>query len=335
MEQTENTEGTAILGDGQASTPVAGVGELSCPYCGATIPAGERFCLECGFERGSLSEESAVELEPKDGVLEILIEEERFVLAEGEHVLGRSEGELVVSNPYLSRRHMKLRVSEGRLFVTDLGSTNGTFVDGKRLAADEESEVSPGALLKAGELELKLNWLIPLAGSTAAAESTLEEPADAEAAMKEEEIVEAEVDTGEEGEPELAEVASNWQLIRGGEVFPLPFGEIRVGRKLERNDIAFPEDGYISGEHLLFESDLDYLKVKDRGSTNGTFVGGRRIEPDTWVELTPGTEIRIGQTQLIVERSAPPVEAVPQAEEPSADVSEEEPETQTDLATGE
>jgi len=321
MEQTANTQGAADPGDEKASAPLAGAGELACPYCGAAIPAGEQFCPDCGFERGSLHEEGAAEAPAPEGVLELSVGDERFVLAVGEHVLGRTEGEIIVSNPYLSRRHLKLRIDADKLFVTDLGSTNGTFLDGARLAPNEEAAVESGADLKAGELELRFNWLAPAAAEVVPSKLSIEEPADAEAAMKEEDIVEAEVDSGEMGaaEPELAEVASTWRLLRGDKVHSLPFGETRVGRKPERNDIAFPDDGFVSGQHLLLDADLDFLKLKDLNSTNGTFVGGHRIDPDTWVELTPGVEIRIGQTRVIVDRAAPPVEAVREATEAPAE----------------
>ena len=133
MEQTENPEGTAILGQAASAGDESSGGELSCPYCSATIPAGEKYCPDCGFERGSMSAEPVAVEGAEGGVLELVADEERFVLAEGEHVLGRTEGDIKIANPYLSRSHMKLRIEGGRLFVTDLGSTNGTRLNGALL----------------------------------------------------------------------------------------------------------------------------------------------------------------------------------------------------------
>jgi pSer/pThr/pTyr-binding forkhead associated (FHA) protein/tetratricopeptide (TPR) repeat protein len=50
---------------------------------------------------------------------------------------------------YLSRRHAHLFVVDGKLYVEDLGSTNGTFVDGKRLAEGAEP-IEDGARLAFG-----------------------------------------------------------------------------------------------------------------------------------------------------------------------------------------
>ena len=45
----------------------------------------------------------------------------------------------------VSRRHCKLYFENGRLFLVDLGSTNGTFMaDGRRLAAQQPVAVKPG-----------------------------------------------------------------------------------------------------------------------------------------------------------------------------------------------
>ena len=55
----------------------------------------------------------------------------------------------------VSRRHAKLERRAGRLYlVEDLGTTNGTFVNGKRIAPGEPVEVGAGDLLRFGLVEL-------------------------------------------------------------------------------------------------------------------------------------------------------------------------------------
>jgi hypothetical protein len=49
-------------------------------------------------------------------------------------VLGRSdEADIVLDDPYASEFHLRLNSREGRLVLTDLGSTNGTYVNGRRV----------------------------------------------------------------------------------------------------------------------------------------------------------------------------------------------------------
>jgi hypothetical protein len=56
--------------------------------------------------------------------------------------------ELVLDVAAISGHHADLEIAhDGELFVTDLGSTNGTFVDGRRLAPNLRVQLAPDALL--------------------------------------------------------------------------------------------------------------------------------------------------------------------------------------------
>jgi len=50
-------------------------------------------------------------------------------------VIGREGAALTIPDPELSRQHASVRSIEGGIVVADLGSTNGTFVDGTRIGA--------------------------------------------------------------------------------------------------------------------------------------------------------------------------------------------------------
>ncbi len=52
----------------------------------------------------------------------------------------------------VSRRHAVLRRYRDRLTIADLGSTNGTFLNGERLQAREEHVIEHGAHLVLGEM---------------------------------------------------------------------------------------------------------------------------------------------------------------------------------------
>ncbi len=58
---------------------------------------------------------------------------------------------LVLTDPTVSRTHCEIHAEGERYIVRDLGSTNGTFVDGVRIS---EAELWPGSRLSLGDTEL-------------------------------------------------------------------------------------------------------------------------------------------------------------------------------------
>ena len=69
-------------------------------------------------------------------------------------LIGRSSTcQLVLADDTVSRRHAELRVEDGRWLLRDLGSSNGTWVNGRRVI---EAEVRPGDLLHLGGAEVRL-----------------------------------------------------------------------------------------------------------------------------------------------------------------------------------
>ena len=64
----------------------------------------------------------------------------RFVV-QGEATLGRSPScEIALADSRASRRHARLEVQAGKLTITDLGSRNGTFVNGERIEGGRSLE---------------------------------------------------------------------------------------------------------------------------------------------------------------------------------------------------
>ena len=66
---------------------------------------------------------------------EVLWMKQSFPLTDGEHVAGRdADCSLVIDGTTVSRRHARITVSNGRAVIEDLGSTNGTHVNGARIS---------------------------------------------------------------------------------------------------------------------------------------------------------------------------------------------------------
>ncbi len=75
--------------------------------------------------------------------------------ADGPVTLGRSRDcDCVLAEPSVSRRHAELRREGGRWLLRDLGSRNGTRVNGVRLL--DEAEVWPGDRVSLGDARFRL-----------------------------------------------------------------------------------------------------------------------------------------------------------------------------------
>jgi pSer/pThr/pTyr-binding forkhead associated (FHA) protein len=69
--------------------------------------------------------------------------------------IGRATGaEFVVDAPLVSRVHCRLEAGDDRLEVIDLSSTNGTFVNDKRV---DRARLATGDRLRVGRVELTVS----------------------------------------------------------------------------------------------------------------------------------------------------------------------------------
>jgi hypothetical protein len=141
-----------------------GAGAAACPVCKTARPAGDRFCETCGYDFEATAEpawELVIETDrdfharfagdiafPQD------VAPQRMPADAAELRIGRvdprSNGEApqitgAADDPGLSRRHAVLRRrADGAYAIEDLGSTNGTEVNGRQIAAGERVALGDG-----------------------------------------------------------------------------------------------------------------------------------------------------------------------------------------------
>jgi adenylate cyclase len=76
-------------------------------------------------------------------------------------VIGRDSGQcdVVLSNTSVSRRHARLSVGlNNTLQIEDIGSTNGTAINGEPIAPGLSRSLEPGSTLKLGDIELVVRY---------------------------------------------------------------------------------------------------------------------------------------------------------------------------------
>lgn len=75
---------------------------------------------------------------------------EAYLLELEETILGRDQAnDIAISDPEVSRRHARFVIKDGNLIVEDLGSTNGTFLNGERISSPQQ--LRAGDVITLGE----------------------------------------------------------------------------------------------------------------------------------------------------------------------------------------
>ena len=80
----------------------------------------------------------------------------QWVINKSAVVIGRSaDADIQVSEPSLSKNHARIEVINNRVFLTDLGSTNCTFVDSQKLEPQQGVLLKNNHQVRAGRLIFK------------------------------------------------------------------------------------------------------------------------------------------------------------------------------------
>jgi pSer/pThr/pTyr-binding forkhead associated (FHA) protein len=262
-----------------AAEPTQQAISVTCGVCQTPNPPGERWCSDCGFLLGSAAAEIG-DL-PDASMLPRLVAASNgareYPLQPGPNSVGRENADILLLDPEVSRVHARLTVAEQSVTVEDLGSTNGTYVAGRRLTRGEALPVYDGDEVRFGGLALRA--VVP-GGQPRPAE---EAPAAGEGAPQ-------------ERGPAVATLMGD-----EGQQYPLYEGLNTVGRRSE-NDIYLTGDPYVSGRHAEIRLEGEEIRLIDLGSTNGTFIAGERLEPRDARLVDESTVFQIGKTNLRIRR---------------------------------
>jgi pSer/pThr/pTyr-binding forkhead associated (FHA) protein len=143
-----------------------------CTRCGHRNPEDARYCANCGHALQDDATLSFTPLEAEDeaatatgrphGDLEpgqaLLVVERgpnagsKFLVDKDVTTAGRHpESDIFLDDVTVSRRHAEFRRGDGKFFVHDVGSLNGTYVNRRRA---EETELANGDELQIGRFKL-------------------------------------------------------------------------------------------------------------------------------------------------------------------------------------
>lgn len=251
-----------------------------CPVCKTFNPAGVMFCVDCGliFDRalpGDAFGAPAIQLP-------VLVESSgrEYPLRPGITVIGR-EGDILLADTRASRRHAQVTNEGGTLFVEDLGSTNGTKVNGNALTAGQKMSLFGGEKLSFGGIELQLNLPGTASGNTTQVFGSNKTAVITSAPKKE---------------------VPPAMLVGEGREIPLKTGVNTFGRKAE-NDVQI-SDPYVSGQHGMIEVTDQGIFLVDVGSSNGTMLNDAKLVPNMRTNMTQEDVIRLGSMEFRVQIAA-------------------------------
>ncbi len=93
-----------------------------------------RFRVRSATARGAVAPATTAAPSARHPLVDI--DGQRYLLTGPVTVIGRgSEADIIVDDPGVSRRHLEIRVTRDGVVATDLGSTNGLFVEGHQVPA--------------------------------------------------------------------------------------------------------------------------------------------------------------------------------------------------------
>jgi len=145
----------------------------------------------------------------------------------------------------VSRNHARIVRKDDAYWLEDAGSTNGTFLNGQRVARERLRHLDVVTLGRDVDLIVVNSDRVEAPAAKAAISDAWLTPVDA----------------------------------AGGARVDVPVGELTMGRLAPSNFIV--ESPVVSKLHARIQRSADQVIVQDLGSVNGTFVNGQRISAPT------------------------------------------------------
>ncbi len=129
------------------------VATKSCPACKRTNDKGARFCVGCGYSFVPVQPAILRVVEPVRAAWEMPVARSPMLLGRASEAEGYTpdfDMTFYDDGDYVSRRHARITKGRGGYFITDLGSSNGTTVNGHSLASQRAYRLRNGDRFKVG-----------------------------------------------------------------------------------------------------------------------------------------------------------------------------------------
>lgn len=180
-------------------------------------------------------------------------------LRRGQLTIGRASNcDVRLSDPRVSSHHAILQQTPSGYVLTDQGSTNGTYVEGRQI---QQTVLRGGERLRLGHTEM----VFTVVGKTAQA-------------------------------PQFGALAATLAVMIGQQEYgryTVPAGAILGGHAA--SPVPLNADAQVSRQHARLDYQAGQWLITDLNSTNGTYVNGQIVRERV---LRAGDEIQLGNTVL-------------------------------------
>jgi len=223
--------------------------------------------------------------------------EQEYELSKSSVSIGRgAANDIILNDGRVSRSHARLECSPSGCMIVDLGSSNGTRLNGERV---ERALLAPGDVLNLGGAQLRFEAqpLVEELGMTVIdTEAVLDLTLDREFLP---------IAVNETSTPRLVIVTPGrtWEISLEDEE------KITIGRA-DTNTVVLDQTK-ASRQHAEIVRRGELFLLRDLGSTNGTWVDDERVDE---LVLQDGDAFRIGEARLVF-KSGFSVEALTIADE--------------------
>jgi pSer/pThr/pTyr-binding forkhead associated (FHA) protein len=208
-------------------------------------------------------------------------------------IFGREKGDIIVADHEISSTHCQIQNINGDYHIFDMNSTNGTFVNNERVV---KARLNDGDIVTMGQTSFKFQLEDE---SSVRHIATIFKAKEKNGKRNVVDSKNSIVDTLIEGELRSTQSHSlilNVSYADGtSDEIELNQRTLFIGRASSFG--KFEQDVEISRKHLLVKiNDTGEVFIEDQGSTNGSFLNGKRI---TGMHLVrPKDEVKVGSSVL-------------------------------------
>jgi pSer/pThr/pTyr-binding forkhead associated (FHA) protein len=211
--------------------------------------------------------------------------EQEFMLAKANVSLGRANtNDIILNDVRVSRGHARLECSQKDITIVDMGSANGTRINGVIV---ERATLNPGDTISLGSQQLKFQLGDP---SEDVGMTVIDTQSQLEQTINEEFLP---VEINETSNPRLV-------VFTGDKTWKIDIDNLNqatIGR--DESCAVYIDASNVSRQHAEIQRKGDAFVLKDLGSVNGTFIGGEQV---THHILQDGDVFRVGKAQIIFKR---------------------------------